>query len=541
MIQPLGTHDAHPFLGQDLPWLLEQRALARRDHPFIVWVPFEGPEQRWTYGEFLARVQRIAGGMQRRGVKRGDRILIHLDNCAEALLAWYACAWLGAVAVTTNARAAGDELAYYAEHSEAVAGITQPRLAELAARHCPGLQWLAVTATDGGDEPAFAPERATHFDAIDADPLPRRAPDPLAPCSVQYTSGTTSRPKGVLWTHANALWGARVNALHEDLRADDVHLVHLPLFHTNAQAYSVLACLWVGATAVVLPRFSASRFWPVSLAQRCTWTSLVPFCVKALMDQEVPAHHYRLWGSAVSEPPADAHFRVKTIGWWGMTETISHGIVGSPQLPNRPLTIGRPAPEYGIAVVEDDAVPVRDARHVGPGGSGLLLVRGVRGLSLFHEYLGNPRATADAFDPDGWFRTGDRIDVLDDGSLRFGDRAKDMLKVGGENVAASEIERVVLQVAGVHECAVVGRRHPMLDEVPVLFVLPAAHAEGDLLDRVRAACAAQLADFKQPHELRIVRDFPRATLEKIAKAELRRRLDAEAAEDAAAPPVPPGA
>ncbi len=127
------------------------------------------------------------------------------------------------------------------------------------------------------------------------------------------------------------------------------------------------------------------------------------------------------------------------------------------------------------------------------GGSGQLLIRGVRGLSLFHEYLGNPRATADSFDPDGWFRTGDMINVLDDGSLQFGDRSKDMLKVGGENVAASEIERVVLQVAGVHECAVVAKKHPMLDEVPVLFVLPAAHAEIDLLERIAAACSAQLA------------------------------------------------
>ena len=525
----LTREDAHPFMGMDLPWLLEQRAATRRDHPFIVWVPFDGPEQRFSYGEFLARVQRIAGGLHKRGVRRGERVLIHLDNCAEALLAWYGCAWLGAVAVTTNARAAGDELAYYAEHSEAVAGITQPRFAELVARHCGGLKWIAVTGTDNGEAPAHAPDAASHFDALDAEPLPRHAHDPLAACSVQYTSGTTSRPKGVLWTHANALWGARINALHEDLRAGDVHLVHLPLFHTNAQAYSVLACLWAGATAVVMPRFSASRFWGVSLAHRCTWTSLVPFCVKALMEHEVPPHHYRLWGSAVNEPPTDAHFRVKTIGWGGMTETITHGIVGSPQLPNRPLSIGRPAPEYGIAIVEDDRVPVREARLVGPGGSGHLLIRGVRGLSLFHEYLGNPRATADSFDPDGWFRTGDMINVLDDFSLQFGDRTKDMLKVGGENVAASEIERVVLQVAGVHECAVVARKHPMLDEVPVLFVLPAAHADADLLERVGAACSAQLADFKQPRELRIVKDFPRSTLEKIAKAELRRMLDAEAA------------
>ena len=521
--------DAHPFMGMDLPWLLEQRALTRRDHPFIVWVPFDGPEQRYSYGEFLARVQRIAGGLHQRGVRRGERVLIHLDNCAEALLAWYACAWLGAVAVTTNARAVGDELAYYAEHSEAVAGITQPRFAELVAKSCTALKWLAVTMDDNGTPPPHPVERGLLFDALDAEPPPRQAPDPLAACSVQYTSGTTSRPKGVLWTHANALWGARINALHEDLRPEDVHLAHLPLFHTNAQAYSVLACLWAGATAVVMPRFSASRFWPVSLAQRCTWTSVVPFCVKALMDLEVPLHHYRLWGSAVNEPPTDAHFRVKTIGWWGMTETITHGIVGSPHLPNRPLSIGRPAPEYGIAIVEDDSVPVREARHVEPGGSGQLLIRGVRGLSLFHEYLGNPRATADSFDPDGWFRTGDRINILDDGSLQFGDRTKDMLKVGGENVAASEIERVVLQVAGVHECAVVAKRHDMLDEVPVLFVLPAAHADIDLLERVAAACAAQLADFKRPREVRIVKDFPRSTLEKIAKAELRRMLEDESA------------
>jgi len=524
----LSRDDVHPFSGIDVPGLLALRAATRRDHPFIVWQPFDGGAQTWSYGRFDERVGRIAGGLVRRGVKRGQRVLIHLDNCPEALLAWYACARIGAVAVTTNARAAGDELAYYAAHSDAVAGITQPCFAESVAAHCKALRWLAVTATDNGVPPAHAPEPDACFDRLDAAAPPRLPPDPLAPCSVQFTSGTTSRPKAVLWTHANALWGARINAAHESLRPDDVHLVFLPLFHTNAQAYSVLACLWVGATAVLQPRFSASRFWPVSLAQRCTWTSLVPFCVKALMQQDVPPqHHYRLWGSAVSEPPSDAHFRVKTIGWWGMTETITHGIVGDPFAPNRPLAIGRAAPEYGIAIVEDDTLPVREARRVHGGGSGQLLIRGVRGLSMFQEYLGNAQATADGFDPDGWFRTGDTVLLHDDGSIQFGDRSKDMLKVGGENVAASEIERVVLQVAGVHECAVVARRHAMLDEVPVLFVLPADGAGDDLLARIDAACRAQLADFKRPHELRLVSELPRATLEKIAKAELRRRLDAE--------------
>jgi crotonobetaine/carnitine-CoA ligase len=519
----------HPFSGMDVPWLLENRARVRRDHPFIVWEPFEGVPEVITYGQFHHRVGRIAGSLARRGVKAGDRVLIHLENCPETLLAWYACAWVGAVAVTTNARAADDELAYYADHCGAVAAITQPKFAERVAANCRALRWIAVTATDSGDAPARAPDAASAFAALDAEVPPRRAPDPLAPCSVQYTSGTTSRPKAVLWTHANALWGARVNAVHEDLRAGDVHLVFLPLFHTNAQAYSVLACLWAGATAVVQPRFSASRFWPVSLARHCTWASLIQFCVKALMAQELPAaHHYRWWGSSISAPPTDAHFRVQTVGWWGMTETITHGVVGSIHVPNTPLAIGRPAPEYGIAIVDDDTVPVREARAVEPGGSGQLLIRGVRGLSLFQEYLGNAKATAEGFDPDGWFRTGDRVNLLEDGSIQFGDRDKDMLKVGGENVAASEVERVIFTVPGVYECAVVARKHPMLDEVPVAFVRPAPDAAPGLAERVAAACATQLADFKRPHEVRLVDDMPRSTLEKIAKAELRRQLAAEA-------------
>lgn len=522
----LRASDQHPFVRMDVPTLLVQRALARRDHPFILWEPFEGQAAQWSYGRFHDEVGRLAGGLLRRGVRAGERVLIHLDNCPEALLAWYACSWIGAVAVTTNARAADDELAYYAEHSAAVAAITQPKFAERVAAHCRHLRWLVVTASDSGAPPAAPVEPGQRFETLlAAEAAPRRAPDPLAPCSVQFTSGTTSRPKAVLWSHANALWGARVNAAHEDLRPGDVHLVHLPLFHTNAQAYSVLACLWAGASAVVLPRFSASRFWPLSLKHRCSWVSMIPFCIRALMAQDVPAqHHYRLWGAGATALPSDAHFRVRTLGWWGMTETISHGIVTDLHLPSPPQSIGRPAPEYEIAIVEDDAVPVREARPVEPGGSGQLMIRGVRGLSLFQAYLGNAQATADSFDADGWFRTGDRVDLLEEGSIRFGDRSKDMLKVGGENVAASEVERVIAAVPGVAEVAVVARPHRMLDEVPVAFVLPAPGAAPGLAARIGAACAAQLADFKRPHELRLVDSLPRSTLEKVAKAELRRGL-----------------
>jgi carnitine-CoA ligase len=512
MRHTLSTLDSHIFQGLDIPWLLATRAQTHKDHAFIIWAPLEGISQKVSYSEFLHRVQRIAGGLAERGVKPRDCVMIHMDNCLEALLSWYACAWLGAVAVTTNARAADDELQYYAEHCGAVGAITQAIFADRISANCKGLKWQVVNEVD--------------FHKLEgAPPLTQAKHGPLAPCSVQYTSGTTARPKAVLWTHANALWGARINASHEDLRADDVHLVHLPLFHTNAQAYSVLACLWVGCTAVVVPRFSASRFWPVSLAHRCTWASMIPFCVKALMAHDVPAqHYYRLWGMGASAQSIDERFGLKTLGWWGMTETITHGIVGSTHLPNVSLAIGRPAPEYEIAIVDQDELPVRDSRAIVPGESGHLLVRGVRGLSLFQEYLGNAKATTESFDPDGWFRTGDRVNLLADGTIQFGDRDKDMLKVGGENVAASEIERVILSVPGVQECAVVAKKHPMLDEVPVAFILPAPNANPQLAALVQAACAKQLTDFKQPREFLMVDDFPRSTLEKIAKAQLRARL-----------------
>jgi crotonobetaine/carnitine-CoA ligase len=326
----------------------------------------------------------------------------------------------------------------------------------------------------------------------------------------------------VLWTHANALWGGKVNAAHQDLHAADVHMAYLPLFHTNALAYSVLATLWVGASCVIQPRFSARRFWPVAAEHRCTWNSTIGFCMKALLEQEIPKQHsFRLWGTALCEPAAFAAFGIKIIGWWGMTETITHGIIGEIDQPNTPMAIGRAATEYSIRVTDDDGSPTQ------AGGTGNLSVLGVPGLSLFKEYLHNETATRESFDAHGYFITGDRVTLLDHGFIKFGDRAKDMLKVGGENVAASEIEQVIVTVPGVREAAVVGMKHPMLDEVPVVFIIPhagVANATPALHDDVMAACRSALADFKVPREIRFVDEMPRSTLEKVAKAELRKLL-----------------
>jgi crotonobetaine/carnitine-CoA ligase len=513
-----------PFAGLDVPWLLRMRAESRTNHPFLIWAPFEGAAKSWSYGEFHEQVGRLSAGLVRRGIKPGEYLLIHLDNCIEAMLAWFACVELGAIAVTTNTRSAAAEMEYFADHCGAVAAITQPAYAELVSAHCRDLRWIAVISHDAGSTPAQGAPRGDSFESLFADSAdrPRRAIDPFAPCSVQYTSGTTSRPKAVLWTHANALWGARINAAHEDLHASDVHQTYLPLFHTNALAYSMLATLWVGASCVIQPRFSAGRFWNVALEHGCTWTSTIPFCMKALLEHEIPKNHkFRLWGTAVSEPPPFTAFGIKMIGWWGMTETITHGIIGEVDQPNTPMSIGRAAPEYQIRIVEDDGAPTQ------VGGTGNLLIKGIPGLSLFSEYLHNEKATRESYDEHGYFITGDRVTMLENGFIRFGDRTKDMLKVGGENVAASEIEQVIAVVPGVREAAVVAKKHPMLDEVPVVFIIPAAGVAGapaDLHDTVMNACRKSLADFKVPREIHFVDDMPRSTLEKVAKAELRKML-----------------
>ncbi len=517
----------NPFAGRDVDWLVDFRAETRGDHPFLVWEPFEGERQTWTYRQFRDRVLRVAAGLHKRGIKAGDYVLLHLDNSPEMEFLWFACARLGAVAVTTNTRSAGAELEYFADNCNAVAAITQPELAETVAAHAKRIKWLAVTEhlADGGAAPAnLRPSKADAFSTLDGDPadLPKLEPDPWRHGSVQYTSGTTSRPKGVLWTHGNALWGARTSAIHENLNETDIHLVMMPSFHTNARTYSILPTMWTGGTVVLMPRFSASRFWDIALRNRCTWASMLPFFLKALAQQPIPKHHFRMFGMAANESPFDQVFGVRSIGWWGMTETVSQGIIGDALLRNRSMTTGRPAPGYGIRILRPDRTPVA------PGETGHLECWGWRGIQLFLEYLGNRQATADSFTPDGWFMTGDRVTLETDGYITFSDRDKDMLKVGGENVAASEIERVIALVPGVYECAIVAQKHRMLDEVPVAFVI-AAPAAGEaaraaLSGQIIAECKAKLADFKVPRAVFVVDDMPRSTLEKIHKAELRKRL-----------------
>lgn len=513
-------HPLSPFGRMDIVSLLRDRVATIPDHPMLIWVPGEGPEQTWTYASFAEETARIAGGLAARGIQKGDRVLVHLENCPEALLARFACAWLGAICVATNAMAAGPELASLAETTAPRAAITQPKLADLVSTHVPDLDWIAVTETDAGVPPRVGtnPERAQAFSSLRAAPFPQRAPDPPAPALIMFTTGTTARAKAVLWTHENFLWASCVGAQQQGFRSDDVVQLFLPLFHVVGFSWTFLPILWVGGTAVLQPRFSASRFWPIALKHRSTIAAQVPFTMGALQEQETPdEHHFRMWIANRQIPEVQRRYRIgKISSAWGMTEMISQPIIGGdPFAPLQPNSIGRPSVGYRIAIVD------QDGSAVNPGGEGELLVGGVRGRSLFKEYYGDARATSDAFDNQGMFKTGDKVRLLEDGSILFVDRLKDVIKVGGEGVSASEIEAVIQKVEGVAEVAVVGKPDPLRSEVPVAFVvLNPGHGE-EIAAVIVRQCQQSLAKFKVPQEVRFLDEMPKVGFGKISKARLR--------------------
>lgn len=511
----------NPFLGMDVAWLLNQWVERQPDKAFIVWAPFEGESRRLTYAELARDAKRFAAGLRERGVGVDDFVLMHLDNSPDFLTAWFGCAYLGAVPVTTNTRSVAENVRYFAELMQPACAVTQPAYAGIVREACGGDTTMIVADGPPSDSDDGKLGGVPFAEVSIDGPLPELAPDHARNFAIQFTSGTTSRPKPTVWTNANALWGGKSMAMNMRLRREDVTLIYMPLFHANAQI-SLLSAMWSGGTAVVHPRFSASRFWDTCAEHGVTWVSMIPFAFKALQGRPVPDHKVRVLMGLARLPEAEEKFGVQTLALWGMTETMSSCIVTDADHPGPAGTMGRPSPLYHVEVRKPDG------SLAGPGEEGLLFIRGERGLSLFKEYYRNPEATAEAFDASGALDTGDVVRIDEDGWMYFVTRDKDMLRVGGENVAALEIETAILETGLVMECAVVAQKHHMLGDVPAAFVSLSDDGkdlkEGALSDRLLAHCREKLADFKVPRSVHVVDDFPRSTLDRIAKRVLRDRL-----------------
>lgn len=512
--------------GQDIGYLLDYWATRKPDHPALVWDPPSGDIRTWTYRELQAEVHRLAAGLQAHGITKGDKVLVHSENSPEMVLSWLGCVTLGAVAVTTNTKSVTSEMTYFAEQAQCVAAITQPQYAAMVREAAPDLKWIAVTDTDSGEPSDASTDGFVAFDTLfasDASEWKGRPIEPMLPAGIMYTSGTTSRPKAVVHTHANAVWASRVGARNIEIGPDDRYIIFLPFFHTNAQTWSLMPVLGVGATAVLMPKWSTSRFWEVVTRHGITYTSIIPFVFQALGSPDRPATHTLKAGVfGLIMPELDAMFGIKMYAAYGMTETVTHAVFGRPseQLPTR--SMGHVTPGYGIAVVSKET-----GELCGEGETGELWLRGTRGIQLFLEYFDNPEANAAAFEGD-WFKTGDMVQMGAGGNVFYQERDKDLLKVGGENVSAREVEDVVGTVAGVAQVQVVGKHHDFLDQVVVAFVITAPDApdHATLEASVIDACKERLASFKVPRAVYVVDAFPLGTLDKVLKNKLREMADA---------------
>ncbi len=500
--------------GRTLPSILRAGVDRAPEQPLLVFEDEQGMVATYSWAEVDDHARRLAGQLRGQGVGHGQRVHVHLANRPEFIFVWFAAAYLGASIVPTNVAASAHELAYILEHANARVSVTDSAGRDVVteARTISGVDGLLLDC-DAGDL-AAGPERT--LDPEDAAAAPG---DELA---IMYTSGTTAKPKGVRITQANYVYSGEVVAAALRLDPTDRFLTVLPLFHANAQNYSTMGTLVGGGTLVLMPRFSASRLLTQAVRHRATVASLFAAPMRMMLAQtpnaDWRAHELRTVIFAQNLTPEeyarwDALIGAPLLQLYGMTETVGPPVM-NPLLGTRhPESIGRPALGYACRVVRADGTSAE------AGEPGELLVGGVRGLSLMAGYLHDEEATAEAMH-DGWLHTGDVVTADEYGFLRFVDRQKDMIKRAGENVAASEVEAVLLAHPAVRDAAVVGIPDTMRDEQIVAFVVP---AERDALrpDELLAWCSDRLAKFRVPSIIESVDQLPRTAVGKIQKHQLR--------------------
>lgn len=502
--------------------VLEERAAAAPDRLFVRFDDGDAGVRDYTYREFDAAVNRTANALLRLGVSKGDKLNLHLSNSPELLLGWFAAAKIGAVIVPTNPASPPDELEHPVSQSGCVASVTQPGLlpAVLAVRErCPGLRDVVVTETTAASGVVVAFDRMV---ADEPEELRTVALDPLDDLAIMYTSGTTSRPRGALLTHANYVFKGAVVARALGMSADDRDLIALPLIHANAQ-YHLLAALSAGASAVIARRFSASCFIAQAARHRCTIATLFATPIRMILAQpSAPGERLndlRLVAFAQSLTMKEMddwrrRFGAPLVQIYGMTETMGM-LAANPLDDTRDnTTVGRPVAGHRLSIVGGDG------RELPPGVPGHLVVHGQPGRDYMKGYYRDPEATA-AVVREGRLWTGDLLEWTDKGFLRFVDRAKDMIKRGGENVAPAEVEAVIGLHPSVAEVAVIGMPDALWGE-SIKAVVVLKEGKRATAEEIIDLCAARLSKFRVPEHVEFRESLPRTVVGKLQRYRLRR-------------------
>jgi fatty-acyl-CoA synthase len=470
-----------------------------------------------SYADFDGRIRRVGGGLASRGVGAGDVVAVLMKNSTAFLELVFATSHIGAVFLPINYRLSADEVGYIVGNSGARMLIADEEFASIAAGGAP-LVLLDEAAQSGAAR--LAPDVA---------PVPMRVRKPGDLMRLMYTSGTTDRPKGVMLTYENIYWKSADQTLALGLNAETRLLVVGPLYHVGALDLPGIAVLWHGGMLSIHRDFDAEMALAAIEAERLNAAWFAPVMTTAILTcparnrYDVSSLKWAIGGGektpevrirAFSDYFKNAHY----IDAYGLTETCGGDTF---------MEAGREIEKIGstgraIAHVE---IEIRDDRgnRLSPGENGEICLRGPK---VTQGYWKDPEKTASAFFGD-WFRSGDVGYLDEDGFLYLTDRKKDMIISGGENIASSEVERVIYELPQVREVAVIGLRDERWGEKPVAVVVLADDstlALPDLADH----CRAKLASFKVPKQL-IVRDsLPRNPSGKVLKRVLRAELEANA-------------
>ncbi len=500
----------------DLNWASVLEHHADRS-PDKVLATFRG--ESITYEEMARRAAGVAGGLAQLGVCPGDVVGLLAYNCGEFIEAMFAVNHLGAIIMPINWRLAAPEIGYILDHSQAAALVCDSELVEVADEAIAGLE----SAPSRVSIAEHSIEGWTRLgDLRSTAPVPRVAAAEHDTHRLMYTSGTTGRPKGAMISHANLSWKNLAHIVEFGFNESDLGLACGPLYHVGALDLTTTSLIAAGATTIIHRVFDAAAVVDEIECSKITTVWLAPAMVNAIMAlpdlDRRDLSSVRVIINGGEKMPIPLIERIQSTfpsAWfadaYGLTETVSGDtFLDRDSLITKLGSVGRPCLHVEVDIWDDrgESVPV--------GEKGEIVLRGPK---VFAGYWRNPEATAKAFEG-GWFHTGD-IGVRDgDGYLFIVDRLKDMIVSGGENIASSEVERVLYEHDDVVEAAVVARPDDRWGEVPVAHVVrrESSTVTGDELIE---HCRGQLAKFKVPKKVAFLDELPRNPSGKVLKRELR--------------------
>src|SRR3954462_2683091 len=487
--------------------------------------------RRWTYAELDRDVNAFARGLIGAGIEKGDRVGVWAPNCAEWTITQYATAKIGAILVNINPAYRTHELLYALNQSGVrllvsatdFKGSDYRAMVDKVKPECQALERVVFIGTDEWES-----LRAGGRDLPDAavsDRMSRLTPQD--PINIQYTSGTTGRPKGATLSHLNILNNGYFTTELINLGPEDRLCIPVPFYHCFGMVMGNLGCTTHGATMVIPgPGFDPETTLSTIAAERCTAVYGVPTMFIAMQHHPTFAEHdlssLRTGIMAGSICPVevmrrcveDMHMAEVSIAY-GRTETspVSCQTRADDDLERRTASIGRVHPHVEIKIVD----PLT-GETVERGQSGEFCTRG---YSVMLGYWDDPEKTAEAIDPDGWMHTGDLAEMREDGYCNIVGRIKDMVIRGGENVYPREIEEFLYAHPDIEDVQVIGVPDERYGEELAAWVKLRAGA--DALDeaKVRAFAIGRLAHYKIPRYVLLVEEFPMTVTGKIRKVQMR--------------------